>query len=361
MRFFALTVPGLGILLREELAQQVEAVNEVEHDGRSDVVPLQAGPSLPIETRLAEDLFVEIGTGDAGAPLSRLVGHLWSSSRYDAAMPAITPKLGSLGPRPGFHVVARLRTERGYLRTELRDELARAVLRERPRWRLADPAPLELWALQTGPKRIRLGVRLTDQGMRQRAGRQVERPGALRPVVAAAMLKLAQLSTGLRRPVLDPCCGAGTIVREALDTGVAGVGADIAAEAIRAARSNLAVNTPLVVADARALPFGSGFAGAIVCNLPFGRRYHVEQPRLSPALSGEYPAKPGEGVTLWLRQAFTEFERVVARGGAIVVLMPPSAAFKAAVLRPWAERLRARHPIKLLGLPTTIWAFRAGG
>ena len=343
MRFFALTVPGLGSLLRRELAQQVEAVGEVEHDGRSDVVPLTAAPSLPIETRLAEDLFVEIGSGDTGAPLSRLAGHLWSSSRYDAALPAIAPRLGSLGPRPGFHVVARLRAERGFLRTELRDELARAVLRERPRWRLADPAPLELWALQTRPTRVRLGVRLTDHRMRQRAGREVERPGALRPVVAAAMLKLAELSPELRRPVLDPCCGAGTIVREALDTGLAGVGADIALEAIRAARSNLPVSTPLVVADARALPFRSGFAGAIVCNLPFGRRYHVEQP------------------TLWLRQAIAEFERVAARGGAIVMLTPRSAAFEAAVLRPRAERLRARHPIKLLGLPTTIWAFRAPG
>jgi SAM-dependent methyltransferase len=341
MRFFALTVPGLGSLLRKELAQQVEAVGEVEYDGRSDVVPLTAAPSLPIETRLAEDLFVEIGTGDARAPLSRLAGHLWSSSRYDAALPAIAPRLGSLGPRPGFHVVARLRAERGFLRTELRDELARAVLRERPRWRLADPAPLELWALQTRPTRVRLGVRLTDQRMRQRGGREVERPGALRPVVAAAMLKLAELSTELR--LLDPCCGAGTIVREALDTGLAGVGADMALEAIRAARSNLPVSTPLVVADARALPFRSGFAGAIVCNLPFGRRYHVEQP------------------TLWLRQAFTEFERLAAPGGAIVLLTPPSAAFEAAVLRPRAERLSARHPIKLLGLPTTIWAFRARG
>jgi len=343
MRFFALTVPGLGSMLREELVQQVEAVGEVEHDGRSDVVPLAAAPTLPIETRLAEDLFVEIGTGHAGAPLSRLAGHLWSSSRYDGALPAIAARLGGLGPRPGFHVVARLRAERGFLRTELRDELARAILRDRPRWRLADPAPLELWALQTAPTRVRLGVRLTDRRMRQRSGREVERPGALRPVVAAAMLKLAELSTGMRGPVLDPCCGAGTIVREALDTGLGGVGADVAADAIRAARSNLPPNAPLVIADARALPFRSGFAAAIVSNLPFGRRYHVEQP------------------VEWLRRAFTEFERVAARGGAIVVLVPASAAFEAAVLQPRADRLKVRQPIKLLGLPTTIWAFRQPG
>src|SRR5262252_6936370 len=163
MRYFALTVPGLGTLLRDEIGSQVESVGEVEQDGRSDVVPFVASPLLRIDTRLAEDLFVEIGSGSAAGSLARVVGRLWSSRGYDAALPAIAPWLGRLGPRPGFHVVARVRTERGFLRTELRDELARAVLRERPRWRLADPAALELWALQTAPTRVRLGVRLTDR------------------------------------------------------------------------------------------------------------------------------------------------------------------------------------------------------
>src|SRR3989440_7633138 len=181
MRFFALTVPGLGPLLRRELAEALapDAAGEVEHHGRSDVVPFTAGPLEPVETRIAEDLFVEIGTADPGAPLARLVGRLWSAAAYDAALSAIMPRLGRLGPRPGFRVVARLRSERGFRRTELRDALTVAVLRERPRWRVADPADIELWALQTRAGRVRLGVRLSDKRMRQRAGREVELSGAL--------------------------------------------------------------------------------------------------------------------------------------------------------------------------------------
>jgi SAM-dependent methyltransferase len=341
LRFFALTVPGLGPLLREELAGRLgpAAVGDVEHDGRSDVVPFTAGPAEPVEMALGEDVFVELGTGDPRAPLGRLVGQLWSAARYDAALPASAHRLGRLGPRPGFRVVARVRSERGFLRADLRDELTRAVLRERPRWRPADPAPLELWALQTRARRVRLGLRLSDRRMRQRAGREVERPGALRPVLAAAMLRLAGPA---RAPVLDPCCGSGTIVREALDLGRRAVGADIAAGALAAARANLPPGAALVRADAAALPVASGVVGAVVTNPPFGRRH---------AQAGD-PAR-------WLRAAFEEFRRVVVPGGAIVMLHPRSPAFESAVLRPHRALLRSRHGVELLGLPTVIWTFRS--
>ena len=134
------------------------------------------------------------------------------------------------------------------------------------------------------------------------------------------------------QPVLDPCCGSGTIIREARDAGLAAVGADLAAEAVESARANLRDGTPLVVADARALPFMPGCAGAVISNLPFGRRYQVD--------------KPAD----WLQRAFSEFERVVAGGGAIVLLAPPSRAFERAVLRPRSALLRARHRIRLLAV-----------
>jgi predicted RNA methylase len=340
VRFFALTVPGLGPLLRDELTGQLgpDAVGDVENDGRSDVVPFSAGPGDPVETALSEDLFVELGTGDPAAPLRRLVRQLWSADRYDAALPASVPRLGRLGPRPGFRVVARVRSERGFRRTELRDELTRAVLRERPRWRPADQAALELWALHTRARRLRLGLRLSDRRMRQRAGREVERPGALRPVLAAAMLRLAGLSRGA---VLDPCCGSGTIVGEALDQGRRAIGGDVDAGALAAARANLPPGTALVRADAAALPVSAGAVGAVVTNPPFGHRH----------AQAEDPAR-------WLRAAFAEFRRAVVAGGAIVLLHPRSQAFESAVLRPHRALLRSRHHVELLGLRTTIWTFR---
>ena len=174
--------------------------------------------------------------------------------------------------------------------------------------------------------------------MRQRAGREVERPGALRPVLAAAMLRLAGPT---RAAVLDPCCGTGTIVREALDQGRRAIGADLDAGALAAARANLPPPAALVRADAAALPVASDTVGAVVTNPPFGRRH----------AQAEDPAR-------WLRAAFAEFRRVVVRGGAVVVLHPRSPAFESAVLQPHHALLRSRHHVELLGLRTTIWTFR---
>lgn len=113
------------------------------------------------------------------------------------------------------------------------------------------------------------------------------------------------------------------------------IGADLAPAAVAAARANLPPGTPLLVADAAALPLRSGAVGAVVANPPFGLRH---------AIGGD-PAR-------WLRTVFAELERVVARGGAIVLLQPASA-----VVKPRAAALRSRHPIELLGLRTTIWVF----
>jgi hypothetical protein len=83
-------------------------------------------------------------------------------------------------------VIVRVRSERDFKRTDLRAALTAQVRRWRPRWRFDDPADLELWALETRHGQFRLAARLSTSTMRQRTPRVIERPGSLRPVVAAA-------------------------------------------------------------------------------------------------------------------------------------------------------------------------------
>ncbi|MBV9140548.1 MAG: hypothetical protein JO115_06500, partial [Pseudonocardiales bacterium] len=87
-----------------------------------------------------------------------------------------------------YRVVTRVVDESRFKRTELRDAITTAVEAQRPRWRVEDPAELELWVLEYQRATFVAGLRLSDKRMRRHGGgRTNERRGALRPVVAAAM------------------------------------------------------------------------------------------------------------------------------------------------------------------------------
>lgn len=56
----------------------------------------------------------------------------------------------------------------------------------------------------------------------------------------------------------------------------------------------------------------------------------------------------------WLTRAFAELARVVRPGAAVIVLLPPPLP-----PLPGSLDLRGQHPIRLLGLKTTIWQLTA--
>jgi 23S rRNA G2445 N2-methylase RlmL len=325
----ALAVPGLGAIVRDELrAFDGVSVGQYGNDGRADLVLFESSADAPVEAaRTVEDLLVEFGRGrrsDGDNP-RWIAGRIWKRER---ARRAVGPRVDG---RATFRVIVRVLNERSFKRTVLRDAFTELVQRDCPRWRVADPAEIELWVLEYRPGAFVAGVRVTDVRMRQHGGRESERRGALRPTVAAAMVRLAGKPRGA---LLDPCCGSGTILAEAAERGWQARGGDIDARALRAARHN--ARAPLLRADARRLPVRDGTAGACVANLPFGRQYEME----------------GDPAT-WLRHVIDEMARVTRAKGRVVVLAPavPERAL------PNVLREVRRAPIVLLGTKTTIWSY----
>lgn len=175
------------------------------------------------------------------------------------------------------------------------------------------------------------GLRLSDKRMRQHGdGRVTERRGALRPVVAAATVRLAGATPGR---LLDPCCGSGTILQEALSTGWEAVGSDVDADAVAVARDN-APQAFVDVGDVLQLPHDDASFDAVVSNLPFGRQFQVDDP------------------SRWVRRALSEMARVTRPGGRVVVLVPPPVSRGLDGLRSTGS-----YPLRLLGVSTRIWAF----
>ncbi len=336
--FFATTLPGLGRLLRQEIDAHpdLEPVDELGNDGRADIVffRMHRGAQPDFTTiRLAEDVFVTLAHTGSGPP-RRVADSLVTRTDLERGLSVWTQFARHLKSSMTYRVIARVLDESRFKRTELRDAVTAVVSTHRPRWRVEDPAELELWVLEHERATFVAGLRLSDKRMRQHGdGRATERRGALRPVVAAAMIRLAGESPGR---LLDPCCGSGTLLEEALSAGWQAAGSDLDPDAVAIARENVprAVVEP---ADVLNLPHDDATFDAVVSNLPFGRQFPVQDP------------------ARWLRQALPEIARVTRPGGRVVVLVPPPVPRGLGGLDPASS-----YPLRLLGVSTRIWVFHRG-
>jgi 23S rRNA G2445 N2-methylase RlmL len=331
--FFATTLPGLGNLLKDEISAHpsLDPEGEPGFDGRADIVFFRQrrGAQFRLDDlRLAEDVFAEIGAARTGPP-GRVAAEAITRAGLEHAL-STRARFGQ-PPRSAMTVraITRVVDEQRFKRTELRDAILRTISAERPRWRTADPAELEIWVLEHHRTHFISGLRLSDKKMRQRGeGRSVERHGALRPVIGAAMVHLAGAKPGR---LLDPCCGSGTILSEALAFGWDANGSDIDPEAVAIARANVP-EASIRQADALELPHPNGSFDAVVSNLPFGKQFRVDTDPKA-----------------WVSRVLREAARVTRPGGLVVLLIPPPMPKDPAGLT-----LTECHPVRVLGTPAKI-------
>ena len=317
-----LSPPGVGSITVREARQHGVDATMISRDRRADIVGVRCPPAL-LALRTAEDVLAAVATLTVRTTASATASALDGPSLRDA-LDLLHRVDGT--KRRGLRVVVRLSDERHFRRTELRSAI------ERQLGRMHDPheSAHELWVVQTDRRTLHVGVRLRARS-RRGARRTAERPGALRPAIAAAMV----LCAGLPRVALDPCCGTGTLLAEVAGTGGAAVGGDIDPAAVVAAERNVAV--PLVRLDARRLPFATDSFEAVVTNLPFGREYGVQG---SP--------------TAWYRRTLSESLRVAPT---VVVLAAPTTPFRQALGRTNVDLLD-RHDVVVLGQRAAIWTMR---
>ncbi|MBO0812809.1 MAG: methyltransferase domain-containing protein [Microlunatus sp.] len=146
-------------------------------------------------------------------------------------------------------------------------------------------------------------VRLTSRSLSARGWRVADLPGALHASMAAAMIELAR--PGKADRILNLCCGSGTLIAECR-RGKLFVGVDNSAEALGAARDNLAAagRTPraeaatvLARANARELPLADRSADVILCDLPYGHAIgdHEDNRSLYPELLAEAARVAADG------------------------------------------------------------------
>lgn len=184
------------------------------------------------------------------------------------------------------------------------------------------------YVLLIGDQSIDVGITVAVQEFEQYSFRDYERPhrdmktGLLPPKLARAMVNLCGLDPA-RATILDPFCGLGTILQEALLLECATVwGSDIDEKNIRATKENLVwlgedmARTNLKTCDAKKLSS---------CFLKNSVDAIVTEPTLGPALSKERPNASRSEIdslcSLYVA-SFKAFRNVLKEKGRVVIVFP---------------------------------------
>ena len=205
--------------------------------------------------------------------------------------------------------------------------------------RVKDDSDLEIWLWLSGGEAL-VGLRISDATMRHRRYKQEHLPASLRPTVAAAMNMLA--SPTEQDIVLDPLCGAGTLLieRALLAPYDRLIGGDIRPEALQMARRN-ARSAEIMASwrewDARELPLEAASVTRIVSNLPFGKQIGSHE----------------ENIGLY-RRLSEEFARVLAPGGIAVTLTSEDRLWDS-MLREQGWKISKKQVLVILGQPASIF------
>lgn len=348
---YALVHPGLEPIAAEEIERDLGG--EVKKTGLGVVVfrVPQIDERL-LSLRTTEDVFL-LGWGSdelthRAEDLDRI--RRWTAHTVD--WPQLLRFHHVLRPkpkgRPTYRLVTQMEGQHGYLRRDAREALARGLAGKVPdSWRPAEEnAAVEFWLTIHGGTAV-CGLRLSDRTMRHRGYKLEHRPASLRPTIAAAMIRLAEI-----RPlhiVVDPMCGAGTLLAERMVVGqqirggCAPVwGGDVDFSSVRAATINLRRVGPALLTrwDARRLPLASGEVDRLVSNPPFGKQL----------------SSPDDVGSLY-RAMLAEYDRILRPGG-VAVLLVSAAGLLGTAARAVCWQAQRQVSIRVLGQPAAVTVWR---
>jgi 23S rRNA G2445 N2-methylase RlmL len=211
--------PGLEPVAADEITRELGG--EVKKTSRGIVVfKLDEVTPDVLKLRTTEDVFLLAWGSDTLTYRADDLNNLrkWTANRPDwnhlfRIHHALRPKTKG---KPTFHIVCQMQGEHGYKRHDARDALIQGLAgKVPPGWQPAsENAWLEVWLTIHGKTAV-CGLRLSDRTMRHRTYKEEHVLASLRPTVAGAMVRLAGVGPGMT--VVDPMCGAGTILAETIE------------------------------------------------------------------------------------------------------------------------------------------------
>lgn len=335
---FALTTRGLEAVSAGELAE-IRGVMVIETGYRRVAASVEESPELLLNLRTVDDVYVYMETWHG-------VGHTrdmlrvienWSEQLDVEKAAQVCASVRIIQSQPLFSVTASFVGKRNYSADEIKNAVANGIYASQG-WTYTGNDREADFNLRVFIEHevAYVGLRLGKSPLHERAYKQAQRAGSLKPSVAAAMLRLADVKLGMH--LLDPCCGVGTILIEGGAIGAIAQGGDIDAEAFAAAQANAAAFAiKLQEWDARELPLENQSVERIVTNLPWGKQIKID-----------------DDLGRFYRDVCAEMERVLMPEGRVAVLTSTPHLLQ-------FDQLRLEHTIEisLFGQTPTISLYSA--
>src|SRR6266568_1217002 len=341
--FYVMAMPGLETLAFSEIRAHVPDAELVKFARGIALFRTALSPQDLLQLRTVEDLFVALahvtGLGHGRDALRVLYSATLNADITDAL--AVWRRAhGGVLPRT-WRVISQKQGTHDFRRIDAGQAVSDALRRALPRGMhlVEDDADIEFWLWLHGSEAL-IGLRLSDATMRHRTYKREHLPASLRPTVAAAMGWLARPAQ--EDIVLDPLCGAGTVLIErALLTPLQqALGGDIRGRAVEAARRNArsaGIEASWRVWDARSLPLEAASVTRIITNLPFGKQVGTRE--VNADLYGKL---------------IREFGRVLSANGVLVTLTSDDRLWDS-LLRKCDWRVIKKVVLVVLGQPASIF------
>lgn len=339
---FTLTTRGLEAVAAQELAA-IPGTTITGQAYRRVQARLEAVSTALTGLRTVDDVYLQLAQWETvGHTRAMLVEFEDRAAALAPAANQAIEAISALRPlraRPSFSVTASFVGKRNYNTDEIKSAIAAGVEGQTSWHYTADDREADLNLRIFIEHEVALvGLRIGTRPLHERAWKVAERPGALKPSVAAALCRLAEVVPG--QHLIDPCCGGGTLLIEAAISGAAVRGGDLDPDAVEVAHANgTAAGYPITVEawDSRHLPVLDASADRVLSNLPWGKQIAVDAT-----------------LTHFYAETCREIERILKPGGiaALLTSQPELLRF---------ERLKPTHSIEisLYGQTPTISLFTA--
>jgi tRNA (guanine6-N2)-methyltransferase len=339
-------MPGLETLAFSEVRSCVADAELVKFARGIALFQTTAHPGDLLTLRTVEDVFfvlAHVTSLGRGRDALKVLHSATLNSDITAALEIWRRAHHSARPA-SWRVVSQMAGEHDFRRIDAGQAVSDALERLLPHQMrpVRDDADSEFWLWLSGSEAL-IGLRLSDATMRHRSYKHEHLPASLRPTVGAAMSWLAAPTPG--DIVLDPLCGAGTVLIERALLAPLGhaLGGDMREEAVAVARRNArsaGIRATWRVWDARSLPLDAASVTRIVTNLPFGKRIgsHATNAALYSSLADE-------------------FARVLTADGLLVTLTSEDRLWNT-ILGDHGWRIGKKVVLVMLGQPASIFVAR---